>query len=76
MSGARSELLTFAGQCDVCEEYAAERMTVAMVQGNSGPGWSKYGCVPCARLLAVSMFAPDWLREDVARLDAIEAGAR
>ncbi|MDT0382395.1 hypothetical protein RM572_26910 [Streptomyces sp. DSM 42041] len=76
MSDERAELLAHAGTCALCEEYAAERMTVAMVQGNSGPGWSRYACLPCARLLVASAFAPQWLREDVARLDKIEAATR
>lgn len=41
----------------------------------SGPGWSVYACLACARLLARSPFAPEWLSEDVAKIDAAEAAA-
>lgn len=68
MSG-REELLAVAGECAECCEYVVERITVAIVQGNSGPGWSRYACVPCARRCARSVFAPAWLREDLATLD-------
>lgn len=64
-----SALLGKPGVCHRCEEYADDRMTVAMVLSNSGPGWSRYACVPCARLLGGSTFAPNWLREDLAQLD-------
>lgn len=67
---AREELLAVAGECAECREYVAERVTVAIVQGNSGPGWSRYACVLCARRCAQSVFAPEWLREDLAILDA------
>lgn len=59
-----------AGECCRCGRHAAERITVALVRGNSGPGWSHDACLPCARVCARSPFAPAWLPGDLARLDA------
>lgn len=66
----RDNILAGAGECARCHRQVPERMTVALMSGNSGPGWSQYGCVPCARILAKSRFAPGWLKADVAALDA------
>lgn len=63
-------LLALAGRCPRCNAHAERLVTVAIVPGNSGPGWSQQGCIPCARYLARHALAPDWLREDVARLEA------
>lgn len=66
----REQLIAAAGTCSRCREYAEERVTVAFVDGGSGPGWSRYACIPCARILVRSQFAPDWLRDDMTALDA------
>ncbi|OEV04168.1 hypothetical protein [Streptomyces oceani] len=68
---AENGYLATPGECCRCRAQAEERMTVALVQGNSGPGWSTYACVPCARVYARSPLAPEWLREDLAALDAL-----
>jgi hypothetical protein len=68
----RGRLIAAAGECGRCHEQATERVAIRLVQGNSGPGWTQYGCLPCARHLARSQFAPRWLRDDVAILDAPE----
>lgn len=65
----RERLLQPGGECAVCHRQVAERITVALVHGNSGPGWSRYGCLPCARELATLPFAPRWLAEDLAAVD-------
>ncbi|HET6636447.1 MAG TPA: hypothetical protein VFH77_15615 [Streptomyces sp.] len=67
---ARERLIAPAGTCSRCGEHAEERVTVALVDGGSGPGWSRRACLPCARILARSTFAPDWLKRDIAVLDA------
>jgi len=69
---ARADLIAAAGECANCHEHAEERVTIRLVPGNSGPGWTQYGCLPCARTLARSRFAPQWLKKDVAVLDAPE----
>jgi hypothetical protein len=69
---ARERLIAAAGECTRCHEHAAERVTVALVDSGSGPGWSSYACLPCGRILAKSTFAPQWLRDDIAALDTPE----
>lgn len=36
-------------------------MLIAIVSGNSGPGGSVIGCIPCARVAASAVLAPAWL---------------
>lgn len=66
------ELLEGPGNCAHCKQHAEQRVAVALVPGNSGPGCTIYGCIPCAKSLARYAMAPKWLRDDVARLE--EAG--
>ena len=63
-------LLSPPGECTRCGQYAEHLVMIVIVQGNSGPGWSRHGCIPCAKRLARYALAPRWLREDVARLEA------
>lgn len=63
-------LLVPAGECAQCKEHVERRVVIRLVPGASGPGWSQYGCIPCTRTLSRRALAPDWLREDVARLEA------
>lgn len=58
------------GECAVCKQHAGERVLVAAVEVGSGPGALLYGCLPCARTRARSRFAPAWLAEDLAVIDA------
>lgn len=74
MSGAAEELLAPAGECAACHRYAHERVLVAAVESGSGPGGLVYGCLPCARTRARSPFAPAWLAEDLAVIDAERGG--
>lgn len=67
---AVAELLHEAGECARCKAHAARRTAIALVPGNSGPGWTVYGCIDCAKLMASFSTASDWLREQVARLEA------
>ncbi len=62
--------MTGPGFCCRCEEYVPRRVLVAIVEVNSGPGGSVYACLPCARVLARSPFAPDWVAEEVAHAEA------
>jgi hypothetical protein len=64
------ELLQPAGPCHQCDQPADERIIVRLIATNSGPGGTVLGCLPCARRLATWRTAPDWLADDVARLDA------
>lgn len=57
------------GTCSHCGKTAPRRILIAVWEGNSGPGWEKYGCLPCARALAASPCAPTWLRLRVSSLD-------
>ncbi|AXK37482.1 hypothetical protein DVA86_19700 [Streptomyces armeniacus] len=67
-------MLLAGGECADCREHAGERVIIAMPQGGSGPGGpSRKACLPCARVRARSVFAPDWLREDLAVIDAERA---
>lgn len=71
LADAAAGLFATPGECWRCEEWSEQRITVGIQQSASGPGWwSRYACVPCARILARSSFAPDWLTEDLATLDA------
>lgn len=63
-------LLVPAGECLSCGQWADQRAVISIVQGNSGPGWTGYGCLPCVHARAAYSTAPDWLREDAARLRA------
>lgn len=63
-------LLSPAGECTRCGQHAERLVIIVIVQGNSGPGWSRNGCIPCAKQPARYVLAPTWLREDVARLEA------
>lgn len=60
------------GECAHCKELAEQRVAVALVPGNSGPGYTVYGCIPCAKQLARYAMAPEWLKLNVARL--VEGG--
>lgn len=66
------DLLVPAGECACCKAYVEQRTAIALIPGNSGPGWTVYGCVPCAKRTASFATASDSLREHVERL--IEAG--
>lgn len=68
-----AELIAPAGECAVCKEHAHERVLVAVVESGSGPGGLVHGCLPCARTRARSPFAPAWLAEDLAVIDAERA---
>ncbi|WP_159788194.1 hypothetical protein [Streptomyces sp. NHF165] len=50
-------------------------MAVAYAQGNSGPGKVLEACEVHARVYAALWFAPQWLKDDIAALDA-RAGRR
>lgn len=63
-------LLEGPGECAVCGCWAEQRALIAIVQGNSGPGWSRCGCLPCVHARAAYRSAPEWLRKDAARLRA------
>ncbi|AXK33481.1 hypothetical protein DVA86_13295 [Streptomyces armeniacus] len=67
---AADELLSPGGECAVCKEQVDERVLVAVVEVGSGPGHLVHGCLPCARARARSPFAPPWLAEDLAAIDA------
>lgn len=67
---SRERLIVAAGECCRCHEHAVERITVALVDGGSGPGWAHHACLPCARRMATFRLAPSWLREDLAVVDA------
>lgn len=67
---AAAELLSPGGECVICKQHAGERVLVAVVEVGSGPGGMLYGCLPCARTRARSRFAPSWLAEDLAVIDA------
>lgn len=67
---AVQNLLAPGGVCPRCKTRVDRLVTIRLVEGNSGPGWSQEGCIPCARTLAGFMLAPQWLRDDVARLEA------
>ncbi|AXK31355.1 hypothetical protein DVA86_00535 [Streptomyces armeniacus] len=69
-----AELIAPAGECAVCKEQVQERLLVAVVEVGSGPGALVYGCLPCARTRARSPFAPPWLAEDLAVIDAERGG--
>lgn len=59
-----------AGECNLCGEHSSVRVTVRLIEQNSGPGGSAFACPPCARCEAAKPHAPDWLRANVAALDA------
>lgn len=72
-----AELLSPGGECAECHRYVAERVIVALPQGGSGPGGpARFACLPCARVRARSPFAPEWLAEDMAVIDAERAERR
>jgi hypothetical protein len=58
------------GYCARCGLLVPERVTIDYVEQGSGPGASVMGCLPCARALARQFFAPQWLKDAVATLDA------
>ncbi|MGW5022301.1 hypothetical protein [Streptomyces cacaoi] len=60
------------GWCVDCERYVGDAMAVAYAQGNSGPGKVLEACVAHAREYAALWFAPQWLKDDIAALDAAE----
>ena len=60
--------------CVDCNKYVGDAMAVAYAQGNSGPGKVLEACVAHAREYAALWFAPQWLKDDIAALDAA-AGA-
>jgi hypothetical protein len=68
-----AEILAPGGECAVCQAYVDERVLVGLVEVGSGPGHFVYGCLPCARRRARSRFAPTWLAEDLAVIDAERA---
>lgn len=70
---AAADVLAPGGECAICKELAEERLLVAVVEVGSGPGAMLYGCLPCARRRATSRFAPSWLAEDLAIIDAERA---
>jgi hypothetical protein len=70
----RADVLADGGECNVCGEYAAERLVIRIIEQGSGPGGSAFGCVPCARREAARKWAPDWLRANVAALDVTAPG--
>ncbi|MBE9498349.1 MULTISPECIES: hypothetical protein [Streptomyces] len=63
-----------AGYCLPCGERRAETVVVALVHANSGPGRAVEACLPHAREYAAAPEAPQWLRDDLAVLDALDAG--
>lgn len=70
---AAEGLMALPGPCSQCDTYAERRITICIHHATSGPGVSVYGCIPCARKVARTMFAPSWLRDDLATIDAAEA---
>lgn len=65
-----ADLLEGEGECYVCKQWAERRATVMLVGGNSGPGWSQLGCLPCLHTRAAYALAPEWLRDLSAKLRA------
>ncbi|WP_326690760.1 MULTISPECIES: hypothetical protein [unclassified Streptomyces] len=74
--GDAVERLVRPGHCVRCGRRVREAMTVAMVQGSSGPGRTVDACLPHAREYAAYALAPQWLRDDLAALDAARLPAR
>lgn len=70
---AASELLSPGGECAACKEHAEERVLIAVVEVGSGPGAILHGCLPCARTRARLRFAPAWLADGLAAIDAERA---
>jgi hypothetical protein len=66
----RADVLAYGGECNVCRKYAAERLVIRIMEQNSGPGGSAFGCLPCARREAGRPSAPGWLRANLAAVDA------
>jgi hypothetical protein len=58
------------GHCCRCDKYVKQAVDVAYVPGNSGPGYIVRACIPHARRLARYQLAPQWLKDDLAALDA------
>ncbi len=53
-------------KCCVCDEWRSEKITVALIESGSGPGWDLYACLtPCAQQYAGRPYAPDWLKDDL-----------
>ena len=65
--------LVTPGFCTVCECHVRDSMAVAFVPTGSGPGRIVEACVAHARERAGYALAPKWLRDDIARLDALNA---
>lgn len=71
---AAAEVLEPGGACSVCDEHADERLIIALPQGGSGSGGpARFACLPCARHRARSPYAPAWLAEELAIIDAERA---
>lgn len=58
-----------AAYCCVCERWDPDALLVRVVETGSGPGGMVYACLTDARVLARRSDTPDWLREDLAKLD-------
>lgn len=69
---AVADILTPGGECADCKEHAERRTALALIPGNSGPGWTVYGCIPCVKKRAGFAMPSEWLCGNVARL--IKAG--
>ena len=62
--------LVSPGFCVACQCHVSDAMTVALIEVGSGPGGLVEACVKHAREYATRGAAPQWLRDDIARLDA------
>lgn len=58
------------GYCCRCDVFTEHALPVALSGRSSGPGLVRIACLPCARDLASSSFAPEWLRVDLAEAEA------
>lgn len=69
-----ADLLEPGCECAVCGEHADERLIIALPQGGSGAGGpARFACLPCARNRARFRYAPAWLAEELAVIDAERA---
>ncbi|MBO8189311.1 hypothetical protein [Streptomyces spirodelae] len=59
-----------AGYCLPCGQWCDRTVVVALVHVNSGPGRAVEACLPHAREYAAYPLAPQWLRDDLAAVDA------
>lgn len=56
--------------CVFCGHFTCEPVFVGSAEQNSGPGIPHYADATCARTYALTLDAPDWLREQYAGVPA------